>query len=85
MGIGVGLMKDALQRVAQISKAVGSRALFVHALDQNAMAFYVKMGLSNSPRVPNTVSDRYNRVRRLLIPGALSPSKEDDPSARGAR
>jgi hypothetical protein len=52
MGIGVGLMKDALQRVAQISKAVGSRALIVHALDQNAMAFYVKYGFIEFPTSP---------------------------------
>jgi GNAT superfamily N-acetyltransferase len=48
-GIGAGLMKDALQRVAQISKAVGSRALIVHAIDQNAMAFYVKYGFIEFP------------------------------------
>jgi hypothetical protein len=42
-------MKDALQRVAQISKAVGSRALIVHAIDQNAMAFYVKYGFIEFP------------------------------------
>lgn len=49
MGIGAGLLKDALQRVAQISKAVGSRALIVHAIDQNAMAFYVKYGFIEFP------------------------------------
>lgn len=48
-GIGAGLLKDALQRVAQISKAVGSRALIVHAIDQNAMAFYVKYGFIEFP------------------------------------
>jgi GNAT superfamily N-acetyltransferase len=48
-GIGAGLLKDALQRVAQISKAVGSRAVIVHAIDQNAMAFYVKYGFLEFP------------------------------------
>lgn len=48
-GIGAGLLKDALQRVAQISQAVGSRALIVHAIDQNAMAFYVKYGFIEFP------------------------------------
>jgi len=48
-GIGAGLLKDALQRVAQISKAVGSRALIVHAIDQKAMAFYIKYGFIEFP------------------------------------
>jgi GNAT superfamily N-acetyltransferase len=50
MGIGAGLLRDALQRVVQISKAVGSRALIVHATDQNAMAFYVKYGFIEFPQ-----------------------------------
>jgi GNAT superfamily N-acetyltransferase len=48
-GIGAGLLKDAFQRVAQVSKVVGSRALIVHAIDQNAMAFYVKYGFIEFP------------------------------------
>lgn len=48
-GIGAGLLKDALQRVAQISKVVGSRAVIVHAIDQNAMAFYIKYGFNEFP------------------------------------
>lgn len=55
MGIGAGLLKDALQRVAQISKAVGSRALIVHAIDQNAMAFYVKYGFIEFPQGSQTL------------------------------
>jgi hypothetical protein len=55
MGIDVGLTKDALQRVAQISKAVGSRALIVHALDQNAMAFYVKYWVYRIPHESQTL------------------------------
>jgi GNAT superfamily N-acetyltransferase len=50
MGIGAGLLKDAVQGVAQISKAVGSRALIVHAIDHNAMAFYVKYGFIEFPQ-----------------------------------
>jgi GNAT superfamily N-acetyltransferase len=48
-GIGAGLLKDAFQRVAQVSKVVGSRALIVHAIDQNAMAFYIKYGFIEFP------------------------------------
>jgi GNAT superfamily N-acetyltransferase len=41
-GIGGGLLKDALQRSLQISRIGGSRAVIVHAIDQDAMAFYLK-------------------------------------------
>ncbi len=54
-GIGAGLLKDALRRVAQISKAVGSRALIVHAIDQHAMAFYVKYGFIEFPQGSQTL------------------------------
>lgn len=48
-GIGDGLLKDALMRAAQVSKIVGSRAILVHAIDQNAMAFYVRYGFVEFP------------------------------------
>ena len=53
--IGVGPLKDALQRVVQISGAVGSRALIVHAIDQNAMAFYFKYGFIEFPNGSQTL------------------------------
>ena len=48
-GIGAGLLKDALRRVSQVSNVVGSRALIVHAIDQNDMAFYIKYGFREFP------------------------------------
>jgi GNAT superfamily N-acetyltransferase len=54
-GIGVGPLKDALQRVVQISGAVGSRALIVHGIDQNAMAFYFKYGFIEFPNGSQTL------------------------------
>jgi GNAT superfamily N-acetyltransferase len=49
-GIGDGLLKDALMRVAQVSKIVGSRAILVHAIDHDAMAFYVRYGFVEFPQ-----------------------------------
>jgi len=54
-GVGAGLLKDALQRVAQISQVVGSRAVIVHAIDQNAMAFYIKYGFIEFPNGSQTM------------------------------
>jgi GNAT superfamily N-acetyltransferase len=48
-GIGKGLLKDALQRSLQISQSSGMRAVFVHAIDDNAMAFYLKFGFMEFP------------------------------------
>lgn len=48
-GIGAAILKDALQRVVHVSQIVGARAVLVHAIDQNAMAFYVKYGFIQFP------------------------------------
>lgn len=41
-GIGSGLLKDALLRILTVAKDVGVRAVVVHAVDEDAVAFYVK-------------------------------------------
>ena len=65
-GIGSGLLKDALLRTLGVSKQVGIRALLVHTLSEEAKAFYLRHGFSESPIDPFTL---------LLclkdIPGAL--------------
>jgi GNAT superfamily N-acetyltransferase len=48
-GIGAGLLKDALCRSLQVSHTVGARAVLVHAIDRNAMAFYLKYGFLEFP------------------------------------
>ena len=40
LGIGRGLLKDALLRTLQVSRQVGVRALLVHAIDDEAKMFY---------------------------------------------
>jgi len=48
-GLGKGLLKDALLRVAQAADLIGCRALLVHAKDETAKAFYEKFGFIPSP------------------------------------
>jgi GNAT superfamily N-acetyltransferase len=48
-GLGKGLLKDALVRVAQAAELIGCRALLVHAKDASAKAFYEKFGFIPSP------------------------------------
>ncbi len=47
--LGSALLKDAIQRTALIAKDVGVRALLVHALDDQAKAFYLQYGFIESP------------------------------------
>ena len=52
-GLGAALLRDALRRVARASRDVGVRAVVVHAIDDDAAAFYERFGfrpLSNDPR-----------------------------------
>ncbi|MCD6388619.1 MAG: GNAT family N-acetyltransferase [Desulfobulbaceae bacterium] len=48
-GIGKGLLKDALLRTLAVSNQAGIRALLVHALSEDAKAFYIHHGFLESP------------------------------------
>lgn len=48
-GLGKGLLKDALQRIAQAADIVGARAVLVHAIDEPAKQFYLHFGFEPSP------------------------------------
>ncbi|HKU65448.1 MAG TPA: GNAT family N-acetyltransferase [Rhizomicrobium sp.] len=48
-GIGPAMLKDALQRILGVSKAVGARAVMVHAIDNDALAFYAAYGFKPFP------------------------------------
>ncbi len=47
-GIGKGLLKDALLRTLTVSNQAGIRALLLHALSEDAKAFYIHHGFSKS-------------------------------------
>ena len=49
VGIGSSLLMDALQRTLQVSTQVGVRAVLVHAIDDEAKAFYGTYGFIESP------------------------------------
>ena len=54
-GIGSGLLKDAVLRAVQASTLIGVRALLCHAIDDEAMGFYLKHGFVSSPLDPLTL------------------------------
>lgn len=48
-GLGKALLKDALLRTAQAAELAGIRALFAHAQDEDARAFYEHFEFEPSP------------------------------------
>lgn len=58
-GVGAGLLRDVLERVAQLSESLGAAALLVHARDTTARDFY----LHNGDFIASPVDDL-----QLLVP-----------------
>lgn len=48
-GLGSAMLGEAMQRVLGASRQVGARALVVHALDDEAVAFYTQFGFRVFP------------------------------------
>ena len=48
-GLGGGLLKDAMLRTVQANEIAGFRALMVHAIDDDALAFYLSYGFKEYP------------------------------------
>jgi GNAT superfamily N-acetyltransferase len=67
-GLGPALLKDAIQRTLQVSDYVGTAALLVHALHEEAESFYRHMGFKPSRVTPLTL---------------MLPLKEIQHNARG--
>lgn len=54
-GMGRALVKDASLRVIGASELMGIRGLIVHAISEDAKAFYASLGFSESPTNPMTL------------------------------
>ncbi len=54
-GLGRLLVRDAGLRLLQAAEILGIRALLVHALSEDAKAFYLALGLAPSPLDPMTL------------------------------
>ena len=52
VGLGAGLLLDALGRTLQVADLIGIRALAVHTKDEQAVAFYHHFGFVPSPTDP---------------------------------
>lgn len=54
-GIGAALLNDAVLRAAQAAHIMGIRGILVHAISEEAKAFYEHYGFSASPNNPLTL------------------------------
>ena len=54
-GLGRALFRDAAQRVIHAADTIGIRGLLVHAISEEAKAFYIRLGLAPSPLEPMTM------------------------------
>jgi GNAT superfamily N-acetyltransferase len=65
-GLGTGLLKDALFRVASAAEIVGARAVLVHAIDANAKAFYEHFEFEEFPVGSLHLMLRMKDVRAMI-------------------
>ena len=60
-GLDRALFQDAAKRVIHAAEAIGIRGMIVHALAEDAKAFYIALGLEESPldsmMLMTTISD----------------------------
>jgi GNAT superfamily N-acetyltransferase len=54
-GLGRALFQDAANRVIHAAATIGIRGLLVHAISEEAKAFYIRLGLDPSPLDPMTL------------------------------
>jgi GNAT superfamily N-acetyltransferase len=71
-GLGRSLLLDALQRTEHASRSVAMRAVLVHALDEEAAAFYKRFGFKPASTKPLTLMVPLEAVRRTFGTSRLS-------------
>ncbi len=65
-GFGSAMVRDAVKRTLIAANITGIRALMVHALDEEAFAFYQKIGFIPSPSQPLTLFLGIQGIRNAL-------------------
>jgi len=66
-GLGRALFQDAAMRVLQAADAIGIRGMLVHAISEEARAFYVRLGLVPSPLDPMTLMTTLDDLRAARV------------------
>lgn len=69
LGIGRGLLKDAVLRTLQAAELAGIKAILVHAISEDAKNFYLANGFSESPTQPLTLCLALDKARKVIMEG----------------
>jgi GNAT superfamily N-acetyltransferase len=72
-GLGRALIRDAAERLAVAADVLGIRGLVVHAISNEARAFYLAIGLDPSPINPMTLMISLSDLRAALDASPHSP------------
>lgn len=65
-GLGKAMLVEALARCAGAADTIGARAVLVHAQDDTARTFYLKMGFEPSPTNPLHLLVLMKDIRKTL-------------------
>ena len=71
-GLGRALFQDAALRVINAADVIGIRGLLVHALSEDAKAFYLRLGLDESPLDPMTLMTTVADLRAAFMGSNLT-------------
>ncbi len=66
MGLGRFLFRDAMLKALRAHEQIGGRAFLVHAMDDEAKAFYSKYGMLPSPTHPMHLFLLFKDIRAIL-------------------
>lgn len=77
-GLGRALLKDALLRIASAAEEIGVRAVLVHAIDDEAKAFYRRFDFEDSPTDPLQLMLLMKDLKRLVREAGLRSGAAGD-------
>jgi GNAT superfamily N-acetyltransferase len=66
-GLGRAMFRDAALRVLHAADSIGIRGLLVHAISEEARAFYLRLGLVPSPLDPMTLMTTLSDLREATL------------------
>ena len=67
LGIGVGMLQDAIRRTLLIAEQAGIRAILTHPLNEDAAGFYLRFGFIPSPLRQQQLLLLLKDARKILV------------------
>jgi GNAT superfamily N-acetyltransferase len=67
LGIGVGMLQDAIRRTLLIAEQAGIRAILAHPLNEDAAGFYLRFGFIPSPLRQQQLLLLLKDARKILV------------------